>query len=103
MNNFEDRTRIKARVFNYYRKIKLPNSWLTETGKDLRDLPITDEDTEECSCLLKKLIRLIRFQEIVKKKPGELVWTVERKERLRNRMKVWEERKRSRKTQLKHN
>lgn len=41
-----DQTRLKARVSNYFRKMKLPNIWFTETGKDRDKLQIKYEDIE---------------------------------------------------------
>lgn len=54
-------------VLNDFRKLKLPNKGLIETGKDMVKLQITDADIKERAFLGKKLNSSEIFQENPKK------------------------------------
>lgn len=54
-------------VLNDFRKLKLPNKGLIETGKDMVKLQITDADIKERAFLGKKLNSSEIFQEKPKK------------------------------------
>lgn len=97
-----DQSRFTGRVLNYFRKLKLANTWFTVTEKDLNELQITDEDVKERALFRSKLKKSTGFKEEPKKKTGA-AWTDERKENHRERMKeLWKKWKRDGKKQLKH-
>lgn len=64
MDTLEERikTRLTAEVLNYVRDIKLPNTSLIETGKDTKELQITD-DIEEEAFLRENLSKSKRLQQ----------------------------------------
>lgn len=46
---------LTGKLFNYFKKVKMSNTWFKETEKDIEELQITQEDIEECLPLKKKL------------------------------------------------
>ena len=78
-------------------RLKMYNTRFKETGKYIKELQITQEDIEECLPLKTKLKKTQGFQENHKKRIGA-IWTDERRERDRSRMKdMWERRMREEK------
>ena len=55
--------RLTGKLFNYFKKLKMSNTWFKETEKDIEELQITQEDIEECLPLKKKLKNAQGFQE----------------------------------------
>ena len=94
--------RLTGKLSNYFKKLKMSNTWFKGTEKHIEELQITQEDIEERLPLKKKLKNAQGFQKNPKKWTGD-VWTDERRERHRSRMKeVWERKKRDEKLSLIH-
>ena len=47
--------RFTGRIFKYFRKLKMSNTWINETENDFKKLQITHEDIEERTPLRNKL------------------------------------------------
>ena len=71
-----DSNRLTGRIFKYVRKLKMANTWITETENDIEELQITQEDIIERTPLRNKLHNFKGFQEKPRRKTGA-VWTEE--------------------------
>ena len=79
-----NRDRLTVKLFNYFRKLSVFNTWFKTTDKDIEKLRIIQEDIKNAQ----------GFQENPKKR-ADAMWTDERRERHRSKMKeIWERRKR---------
>ena len=95
-----DSNRLTGRIFKYIRKLKMINTWISETENDIEERQITHDITERTP-LRNKLHNFKGFQEKPRRKTGA-VWTEERREGLEGRMReIWRERKKEGRKQLK--
>ena len=92
-NNRMDNDRLTGRIFKYIRKLKMTDTWISETKNDIEELQITQEDITERTPLRNNLHHFKGFQEKRRRKTGA-TWTEERREKHKERMReIWRERR----------